>query len=122
MATILEVNEEAMFKSKEDILEFNRRNFPQIPQQETVSSENKDDPMAGLRSQMKKRVYAFNAADKESSSMKVAEMREKFKGIKGRIEQSRNERRPEIQKTDYLKLIRELENDADLITNIEGSL
>ena len=121
MATVLDIGNEEAFRSKTDIVDFNNRNFPHQPLQ-AATIEVGGDAMASLRSQMKKRVYVFNQADKESSSMKVAELRNKFIGIKSRIEDARNNQRYEHAKPSYLKLLRELENDADLITNIEGRL
>lgn len=122
MSVVLEVNGENAFKSKEDILAFNMKNFPKVVEDRTEIGESGEDPMSNLRSQMKKRIYTFNKREKESSSMKVAEFRDKFAGIKSRIDYARTERHSTVERPNYVSIMQALQNDADLITNIEGTV
>lgn len=122
MAEVIEVIGESSFKSQQDILEFNRTNFPQEPQKTEVVTIGTEDPMAALRSQMKQRIYSFNSTSKDSSSMKVAEFRAQFQELKEKIKTAKTEKQSsESNPTSYATLLHHLYNGSDLVSNIEGS-
>lgn len=122
MTTVIEISGENAFKSQEEILEFNKKHHPRIEEPLSSQQPEENSAMANLRAEMKKRIYAFSRAEKESSASKVAEFREKFASLKSKIQESKSGRQLQSQSTDFVSLMKQLQNHADLITNIEGSL
>lgn len=123
MAQVIEIVGENSFKSSQEIIDFNKQNFPREPEQTREITVGNEDPMAALRSQMKQRIYSFSTAAKDSSSMKVAEFKTQFLELKEKIQAAKAERKPEEkQPTSYATLVHQLYCGADLVSNIEGRI
>lgn len=122
----IDISTPTAFKSRQEIEDFNRKGFPKI-QEEThdptpTSSGGESDPAKAAKLILQKKFFAFSEIEKESSTLKVAEFRQRLKDIKGRINDEKTVRHPKDDAPEYVNLVKTVLGDIELITSQEGSL